>query len=77
MANFVELDLSIDQCEEGPVASDPDIGAGPELGTALSDEDAAGADDLSTETLDPKSFTRAIAAVLYTATTFFMCHNLK
>src|SRR6266496_5054102 len=74
-AVLVEGDFAIDQREESPIASGPDVGAGIKLRAALADEDAARGDELPAVTFHSQPFAGAVAAVPDAALTFFVCHN--
>ena len=49
-ARALELDLAVDQREQGPVAADADVGAGVVLGADLANQDTAGLHDLPNTT---------------------------
>ena len=74
-AVLVELDLAVNQGEQGPVATDTHILARMKLGAALPDDDAAGGDGLGAESLDAQTLGIAIAPVTGTALTFLVCHK--
>src|SRR5690349_3156121 len=71
---LAELHLTLDQGEQGVVLADADIGAGMELRAALTDDDVAGDDALTTELLDAKTTAGAIATVAGATACLFMCH---
>src|SRR3954469_11489989 len=60
--------------EQGVVLADADIGAGVELGAALTDQDVARDHDLIAELLHAQALAGGIAAVTRTAACFLMCH---
>src|SRR5207302_4355247 len=62
-ARFVELDLAVDQREQGPVAACADVLAGDEFGAALADQDAARGDKFAAEPFYAESFADAVAPV--------------
>lgn len=70
-----ELDLAINEGEEGPIAAGADIATGDELGAALADQDAASRDKFAAERLDAQPTCIAIAPVARTSLTFFMSHS--
>lgn len=74
-AVLVELDVAVRQGEQGPVPADADVHARVELGSALTDNDGAGADGFAAETLHAKTLALAVASVAYTSLTFLMCHG--
>jgi hypothetical protein len=59
----LELDLTLDQSEEGMIGADADISAGVELGAALTDQDVAGNNGFAAELLDAETTTRGVATV--------------
>lgn len=59
----LELDLTVDQCENRVVFSNSDVFARMKLGAALSNDDAAGTNDLTLKSLDAESIRIRIAAV--------------
>jgi hypothetical protein len=71
----VELDLAIDEGEQGPVASGADIVARDEFGAALADDDAARGDMFAAEAFYAEAFAITITAVSATALAFLMCHT--
>jgi len=75
MAILVEQDLSFHEREESPVPAGADIVARDEFAPALTDQDAAGADDLASEPFHAEPFADAVATIANTALTFLMCHN--
>ena len=72
----LELDLAVNQSEEGVVLADTDIVAGMDGSTALSDNDIAGNNGLTVSLLYAKTLRLTIAAVLSRTNTFFMCEKL-
>lgn len=71
-----EDDLTVDEGEEGVVVADTDIGAGVELGAALSDDDHARFDDLTAEPFDAQTLGVTVATVFGRTLTFLMCHSV-
>ena len=76
MTALVENHLAVGQREECPIAAGADIFAGDELGAALADENAAGADNMPAKFLHAESFADAVATITDAALTFLMCHKL-
>jgi hypothetical protein len=76
-ASLVEEDLPIGEREEGPIAASADVLARDEFRTALTDDDAAGGDELAAKFLDAKPFADAVAAVANAALTFLVSHKIK
>ena len=72
---LVELHRAVLEREKGPIAADADVQAGDEFTAALTDNDAAGGDDLAAEFLNAKTFTDTVASIFDAALTFFMCHK--
>ena len=60
--------------EQSVVLTLTDIGAGMDLGSALSDKDIAGENKLTVGSLGAKTLRLTVAAVLGRTHTFFMCH---
>ncbi len=75
VAGFVEFDLSIDESEQGPIATRADIQACDKLCTTLADQNTAGRNKFTTKTFNPKSLANAVTAVANAALTFLMCHK--
>ena len=73
----VETDLAVHEGENGVISPETDILAGQELGAALADDDVACDDRLAAEFFHAETLAYAIAPVLNTALTFFMCHKLE
>src|SRR5207248_8542916 len=69
-----ELDLAIDQREQGVVLADANIHPGMNLGPALTHDDRARRNRLAAERLYAQTFGLGIAAVTRTAACFFVCH---
>ena len=72
-----ELYNAINQGIEGVVPAHAYVLAGTMLGTALTADDVTSLGKLTTKNLNAEAFAFALAAVLRTADTFFMCHNLE
>ena len=73
----LELYSAVNQSIEGVVLAHANVHAGTMLGTALTADDVTGLGKLTTKNLHAETFAFALAAVLRTADTFFMCHNLE
>ena len=58
-----ELDLTVDECEDGEVSTDSHARTWVELGAALSDDDCAWLDDFAAVLLNAASLTVTIATV--------------
>ncbi len=58
-----ELDLTVDECEDGEVSTDSHARTWVELGAALSDDDCAWLDDFSAVLLNAASLTVTVATV--------------
>jgi hypothetical protein len=59
------------------VLAHTDILVGIVDGTALTDDDIAGLDDLATEFLESETFAMGLTTVLGTGLTFLVCHNVS
>ena len=66
--------MTIAEGEDGEVAAEADVLARMDVGSALSDDDAAGGDELSAVGLHATHFRFAVAAVAAAGLAFFMCH---
>ena len=76
-AQTLELDLAVDQGEEGIVRTLTDVFTGMDVGTALTDEDVARENGLPVGSLHAKTLGFGITAVLGRAHTFFMSEKLN
>src|SRR5690606_38187416 len=70
-----ELDLAVDQREQGVVAAEADARTRVELGAALAHDDVAGSDRLAAVDLDAEVLRVGVAAVAGRTTSLFMCHD--
>src|SRR5690606_29721118 len=70
-----ELDLAVDQREQGVVAAEADARTRVELGAALADDDVAGVDRLAAIDLHAEVLRVGVAAVARGAYALFMCHD--
>ena len=68
----VKLHFAVHEGEEGPVAAHADVLASFEFGTALTNDDAAGSNNLATVTFHAEALADAVASVTYTALTFLV-----
>lgn len=75
LALAVEEHLAVHEGEQGPIAAGADVLARDKLRTALTHDDAAGADDMAAIFFHAKTLADAIASVAATALSFFMCHK--
>ena len=71
---FVELDVTVAEGEDREIAAEAGVLARMDVRTALSDDDAAGVDELSAVGFDATHFRFAVAAVTAAGLAFFMCH---
>ena len=69
-----ELYSAIDESEDGVILAHTDVSAGMMPCAALAKDDVASLARLTAEKLQAKSFAFAVAAVLRTTLTFFVCH---
>ena len=72
----VELDDTVDQCEQGVILADTDTGTGMNVGTSLSDDNVASDNRLTVSLLDTKSLRIGVTAVLGRTDTFLMSKEL-
>src|SRR3546814_8123524 len=70
-----ELDLAVDEREQGVVAAEADAHAPMELGAALANDDVAGFDRLATIDLHAEILRVGVAAVARGTYALFMCHS--
>src|SRR6478672_4894281 len=70
-----ELDLAVDQREQGVVAAKADAHARMELGATLADDDVAGFDRLATIDLHAEVLRVGVATVARGTYALFMCHG--
>ena len=71
----LELHNTVNQSIQRVVLAHANVLAGTMLCTALTADDVTGLGKLTTKNLHAEAFAFALAAVLRTADTFFMCHN--
>ena len=72
----LELDLTVDQSEEGVVGAHADVVAGMNSGASLSDDDIAGDNGLTVGLLNAKSLGLGITTVLGRTYAFLMSKEL-
>ena len=72
----VELDNTVDQCEQGVILTDTDTCTGMNVGTSLSDDNVACDNRLTGSLLDTKSLRIGVTAVLGRTDTFLMSKEL-
>lgn len=70
----IEVDVAVDEGEEGVVFAHTDILAGVPLGAALTNDDVASDDGFAAKFFDAETVTAGVASVLNRALSFFMCH---
>src|SRR5213082_965631 len=73
---MAELDIAIDQGEQGVVAANANVIAGFDLCAALANNDATGGNHLSIIAFHSKHFGVTVPTIAGTTHTFFMCHGL-
>ena len=76
LAHSLELDVAVDESEEGVIRTLADIVAGMDVGSALSDKDIACENELTVASLDAESLGLRITAVLGRTRTLLMCKKL-
>ena len=69
--------MSVHEGKDGVIATQPDILAGKELGSALTHKNVAGHDLLIAEFLYPEAFADAVAAVLNAALSLLCAMEMK
>src|SRR3989442_576156 len=72
----LELHDAVHDGEEAVVAGAADVAARVKLGAPLSDEDAAGRDELAAVSLHPQVLRARVAPVARGADAFLVCHRL-
>lgn len=70
----VEANGTVNEGEDGVVASETDVAARKILGATLTDDDVSGDNALGTEFLHAKTLADAVASVLDASLSFFMGH---
>ena len=73
----LELYSAVNESEQSVILTLSDVGAGVDLGPALSDKDIAGQDELSVGSLGTKTLGLAVAAVLGGANALLMSKELQ
>ena len=68
--------VAVNQGKQSVVFADTDIVASMELGTTLTNDDRASADQFTTESLDTQHLWLGITTVARRAAAFFLCHDL-
>ena len=74
LAEMLETNGAVYESEEGIILALADVGARMDLGSALTNENVAGENELTVSTLRAETLGLGIAAVLGGAHSFFMCH---
>ena len=69
-----ELNLALDEREEGVVLATTDVLAGVDMGAVLADENLAGLHGLTVITLGAQTLAARVATVAGGTETFFVCH---
>jgi hypothetical protein len=75
LTSFAEFDDAVCQCEERVILAHADVLTRMVNRTPLANDDVAGDGWLATEDLYAQALAVRVAAVLYTAFTFLMCHG--
>ena len=73
----IESHVAVNQSKNGVIAAQANVLAGHELGTALANDNIAGNDGFAAKSLNSQPLAYAVAAVLYAALSFFMCHVIE
>src|SRR6266705_811071 len=73
---MTELDITVDQGEQGVVAAHTDMVTGLDLGPALTNNNAASRNQLSIKAFYTEHLRVTVPAIAGTTHTFFMCHGL-
>jgi hypothetical protein len=76
-ATLLEVDRAGDQSEQTIVLGALDVTAGVELRSALTEDDAAGRDQLAAVGFDTEALRLGIATVASRALTLLMCHDAE
>ena len=69
-----ELDLTLDEREEGVVLATADVLAGVDVSAVLADENLAGLHGLTVKTLGAQTLAAGVATIAGGTETFFVCH---
>lgn len=77
LAHSLELDVAVDESEEGVIRTLADVVAGMNVGSALSDKDIACENELTVASLDAESLGLGITAVLGRSAALLMCEKLN
>ena len=77
LAHTLELDLAVDQSEQGVVLADTDVVARMNVRASLTNEDVASQNELTVSALRAESLRLRITAVLGGAAAFLMCEELE
>ena len=72
---LVEQHFAVGEREQCPIASGADVFTRDKFAAALTDDDAARADERAAKFFHAQPFADAVASVLDAALTFFMCHT--
>ena len=73
----LELDMTVDQSEQGVVSADADIDAGMDMRASLANQDVAGQNELTVSALHAQSLRLGITTVLSRTAALLMCEELK
>jgi hypothetical protein len=76
-AAAIESDVPVHERENGVIASEADVFTGKKFRAALADNDVAGDNHLAAKSFYAETLADAIATILNTALSFFMCHLKK
>lgn len=76
LAQTLETNLAVYQSEEGIVASDPNVGAGMNVGAPLANKDVSGENELTVGALHAKTLGLGVTTVFGGADALFMCKKL-
>ncbi len=71
-----ELDLTVNECEEGVILTHANVVTSVELRAALTNNDATSVNSCVTENLYTKALSLGVTTVAGRAATFLMCHFL-
>ena len=77
LAHALELDLAVNECEQGVVAADPDVVARMDVRASLADQNVAGQNELTVCALDAEALGLGVTTVLGGTAALLMREELE
>lgn len=74
LGGFLELDGAVTESKKRKIATEPHVFSGVELGSALTDNNASGGDELARIGFHAEHLRLTVATVTAAGLTFLMCH---